>query len=140
MELYPLPAYVSAKLVTAVDNIAACLREPNLPDGFFHDILDAAIEYSVPFFLFPKLRDPDLEMMQRAFAHKQVLGMILLAVDDDALEAVYVGLSAYLRARPAARNEVQWLSNILLYSGQGSVIGTASPMLLERLRELDRRV
>ena len=139
MNFRPLPQPVQDEFDAT---IADLLEDSTIfanADRNFIEKLEAAMALCGPHFDFPGLHGDKLEQMQRLFALKQVIGILLLSPNGADLERLYDLLAEYLQVRPRARKGLGSLCRALQTSTATSRIGSATPPLLDRLETLDRR-
>ena len=108
-----LPTNIFYGLLNQVAAIRAYLgRAMPGQTGYFAQI-DAALDYCMPHFIFPKLKGHDLAMIQHSKAHQAVFGLILFTLEGAELQNAYSRLVDYLHARPASFEDVDWLARFL---------------------------
>ena len=106
--------------------------------GYFTQI-DAALEYCMPHFRFPKLKGHDLAMMRHAKAHKAVFGLILFTLQGAELQNAYSRLVDYLHARPKSFEEIDWLARFLPATTDPMIAGAAELVICDCLVELSKQ-
>ena len=134
-----LPTNIFYGLLNQVAAIRAYLgRAMPGQTGYFAQI-DAALEYRMPHFVFPKLKGHDLAMMRHAEAHKAVFGLILFTLEGAALQNAYGHLVDYLHARPKSFEEIDWLARFLSATTDPMTAGAADLVICDCLVELSKQ-
>ena len=108
-----LPKDIFFGLLDQVADIRADLRGAFPGETGYFAKIDAALDYCMPHFLFPKLKGGDLKLMRHAKAHKAVFGFILVTLEGAELQNAYSSLVEYLHARPISFEEIGWLARFL---------------------------
>ena len=134
-----LPTNIFYGLLDQVAAIRADLRRAIPCDTGYFAQIDAALEYCMPHFRFPKLKGHDLAMMRHAKAHKAVFGLILFTLEGAELQNAYSRLVDYLHARPKSFEEIDWLARFLPATTDPMTAGAADLVISDCLVELSKQ-
>ena len=131
-----LPEDIFFGLLDQVADIRADLRGAFPGETGYFAKIDAALDYCMPHFLFPKLKGGDLKLMRHAKAHKAVFGLILFTIQGAELINANSCLVEYLHARPKSFKEVYWLARFLPATTDLMIAGDADLVICDCLVEL----
>ena len=131
-----LPKDIFFGLLDQVADIRADLRGAFPGETGYFAKIDAALDYCMPHFRFPKLKGSDLKMIRHAKAHKAVFGLILFTIQGAELINAYSCLVEYLHARPKSFEEIDWLARFLPATTDPMIAGAADLVICDCLVEL----